>query len=138
MTTPGGFARILTFAIPISAGCPYRIRLVNLWSRTLVSPLGGSESDPPSAAGEGLRRVTKCVTKMRARRWPLSRAIHHADAAADHEPAGWLLGNRNLEHGTGERERAADGQRFVGLPLRVPFLDVEVEAGEPVIALKWQ
>jgi hypothetical protein len=45
--------------------------------------------------------------------------------------AGGLLRDRNLEHGTCEGERAADRQRLVGLPLRVPFFDVEVEAGQP-------
>jgi hypothetical protein len=56
-----------------------------------------------------------------------------ARAAADHEPAGGLLGDRSRERGAGQFERAADRQRFVGLPLGVPFLDVEVEAGQPVV-----
>jgi hypothetical protein len=57
-------------------------------------------------------------------------ALHHPRAAADHELAGGPLRDRNREHGAGQFERAADRQRLVGLPLRVPFFDVEVEAGQ--------
>jgi hypothetical protein len=39
-------------------------------------------------------------------------SLHHADAVADHEPAGGLLRDRGLERGEGQVERAADGQRF--------------------------
>jgi hypothetical protein len=35
-------------------------------------------------------------------------------------------------HGAGQFEHPVDRQRLVGLALRVPFLDVEVEAGQPV------
>jgi hypothetical protein len=45
---------------------------------------------------------------------------------------GGLLGDRNLERGAGQFERAADRQRFVLVALE-PFLDVEIEAGEPVV-----
>ena len=47
-------------------------------------------------------------------------------------PTGGLLRDRNLEHGVGQFERAADRQRLVSLSLRVPFLDVEVKAGQPM------
>jgi hypothetical protein len=42
-------------------------------------------------------------------------------------PAG-LLRDRDVEGGAGCGERAADRERLVMQPLRVPFLDVEVEA----------
>jgi len=59
--------------------------------------------------------------------------LHHARALTDHESAGGLLGDCGLECGAGQGERAADGQRLVVQLLLVPFLDIEVEAGEPVV-----
>jgi hypothetical protein len=53
--------------------------------------------------------------------------------ATDFEPADGLPGDRGRECGAGQGERAADRQRLVGLPLRVPFLDVEIEAGQPMV-----
>ena len=44
-------------------------------------------------------------------------------------PALLLLLDRDLERGAGQGKRAADRQRLVVQPLRVPFLDVEIEAG---------
>jgi hypothetical protein len=41
--------------------------------------------------------------------------LRHARPAADHEPGGGLLLDRNLERGAGEGERAADRQRFFAL-----------------------
>jgi len=41
----------------------------------------------------------------------------------------------NRKRGAGRGERAADGQRLV-LVAHEPLLDVEVEAGQPVVALK--
>ena len=46
--------------------------------------------------------------------------FHHADATADHELGGGLLGDCGRERGAGERERAADGERLVMVAL-VPF-----------------
>jgi hypothetical protein len=42
-------------------------------------------------------------------------ALHHARAAADHEPAGGHLGDRSGERGADQFERAADRQRFFAL-----------------------
>jgi hypothetical protein len=61
------------------------------------------------------------------------RVPHYPNPAGDHEPASRLLRDRNLERGAGQFERAADRQRLVSLPLRVPFLNVEVEAGQPMV-----
>ena len=61
--------------------------------------------------------------------------LHDADPLPDHEPAGGLLSNRGIEGGVGQGERAADCQRLLVQPLIVPFLDVEVEAGKPVVFL---
>ena len=58
--------------------------------------------------------------------------LHHADPLPDHEPGGGLLGDRNLEGGAGQGERAADRQRLVAVAFE-PLLDVEVEAGQPVV-----
>jgi hypothetical protein len=57
--------------------------------------------------------------------------LHHADAVADHEPAGRLLGDRSRERGEGQVERASDRQRLVVVALD-PFLDVASSSlGEP-------
>jgi hypothetical protein len=42
-------------------------------------------------------------------------ARHHPRPAADHEAAGGLLHDRNVEHGSGAGERPADRQRFFAL-----------------------
>jgi hypothetical protein len=62
--------------------------------------------------------------------------LHDADPVPDHEPGGGLLGDRNRECGAGQFERAADRQRLVAVAFE-PFLDVKIEAGQPVVALKW-
>jgi hypothetical protein len=69
--------------------------------------------------------------------WDRGRVRPHARPAPDHEPAGRFFLNRDLKHRTGEGERAADRQRLVVLPLRVPFLDVEVKAGQSVVLWHW-
>ena len=58
--------------------------------------------------------------------------LHDARAAADHEAGGGLLGDCSRECGAGQFDRAADGERFVGVALE-PLLDVKIEAGEPVV-----
>jgi len=59
--------------------------------------------------------------------------LHDARAAADHEAPGRLVGNGLLEHGARMGELPADGQRLVMQALCVPFLDVVIEAVQPVI-----
>jgi hypothetical protein len=53
--------------------------------------------------------------------------FNDAGAAADHEPAGGLLGDHFLECGARDSEVAADGQRLVAVALE-PFFDVVIEA----------
>jgi hypothetical protein len=43
--------------------------------------------------------------------------LHHQRAASDHEPAGRLLGDRDLECSIGQVERAADRERLVAVAL---------------------
>jgi hypothetical protein len=59
-------------------------------------------------------------------------ALHHADSVSDHETAGGLLGDCDRERGAGQFERATDRQRLVVVALE-PFLDVKIEAAQPVI-----
>jgi hypothetical protein len=49
---------------------------------------------------------------------------------SNRKPAGRLLLDRNRERAAGQGERAADRQRLVVLPFGVPFLDIEIEAGQ--------
>jgi hypothetical protein len=58
--------------------------------------------------------------------------LHDSRPATDREPAGGLLGDRSRECSAGQVERAADRQRLVLVALE-PFLDVEIEAGQPVV-----
>ena len=60
-------------------------------------------------------------------------ALHDARPVPNHEAAGGLLGDRSREHGAVRGKRAADRQPLVVQPLRVPLLDIEVEAGQPVV-----
>jgi hypothetical protein len=61
------------------------------------------------------------------------RAVDNFERLSNHEPRGALLFDRNLEHGAGQFERAADCRRLVVQSVRVSFLDVEVEARRPVV-----
>jgi hypothetical protein len=49
----------------------------------------------------------------------------------NHPPS--FSANRRRECGASQGERAADRECHVVQPFRVPFLDVEIEAGEPVV-----
>src|SRR5215469_3955110 len=69
-----------------------------------------------------LNWMLRCIAHDPPRLSPIALRVplHRAGPAPDHESAGGLLGDRSRECGVGQGERAADRQRLVMQPLRVP------------------
>lgn len=107
------------------------------WQGALITLLQRFWSFPAKQKrvdGKPASSATRCPTGWTALTSRRPGALHHARPAADHEPAGWLLRDCSSEHHADQFERAADRKHLVIALLRVPFLDIELEAGQPVFA----
>jgi hypothetical protein len=92
---------------------------------------------PTGFASGAMSEDERHIRPLGDRRSPIAFGVplHDARPAADHEPGGGLLSDRSREGCARQGERAADRKRLVVQPLGVPRLDVEVEAGQPVVLL---